>query len=386
MKKQNLFLALAIARALTSLISLPAVSAMVTPTEIPEHVTHIDQIRNQFNAEKNKLDLSFTNIKKIDGNVFTQIAHDSQLQNLQELDFTGTPIDQLPAEIDNLVTLKRLLLDSAPIEQVPNEIGNLVELQKLSFNGAQVVQLPATIGKLRNLKWLDLSYTPIKLLPDEIGNLSNLQILSLAYTQVGQLPPSIGNLHNLQQLHVSATQLTQLPDTVGNLSNLQQLYIDNTPITRLPAAIVRLSNLTTFELHDTKLEQQLPDEINELSNLQHLKLDLDLFIAENPEQAKSLDKILDKMGKNLRFLHVLFVYYLPSQIPEEARFEFVQAIQKKLPHTKVIMLESTGEPPCRKDGAPCINESQCCAKHKCYKSPGSRRVRMCREFRAPRSF
>jgi Leucine-rich repeat (LRR) protein len=97
---------------------------------------------------------------------------------------------------------------------------------------------PAEIGNLINLKKLVLSRNNLTSLPSEIGRLCNLQSLILCDNSLTSLPAEIGRLCNLQELNLENNSLTSLPhaltlrgcyncpEEIGKLCNLQKLYLD----------------------------------------------------------------------------------------------------------------------------------------------------------------
>ena len=84
---------------------------------------------------------------------------------------------ELPAEIENLINLKKLSIAVEILKCLPKEIGNLINLEYLEidsefedFNG-----IPKEIGNLKNLKTLKIARCKgLKELPKEIFYFTNL--------------------------------------------------------------------------------------------------------------------------------------------------------------------------------------------------------------------
>ena len=122
------------------------------------------------------------------------------------------------------------------------------EYDTLFFIIGDLVNLPTEIGDVQSLRRLSVQYHPLIRLPSEIGNLSNLEEFSIATTRLRELPPEIGNLTNLTWLVLERNRLRELPPEIGNLSNLQTLRLRDNQLTSLPSEIGNLTNLTELQL------------------------------------------------------------------------------------------------------------------------------------------
>ncbi|KAK3416259.1 hypothetical protein EUGRSUZ_H01705 [Eucalyptus grandis] len=176
-----------------------------------------------------------------------------QPKNLQFLDLRGcSKLRRFPDIPDKMKCLQLLLLDKTSIEELPASIENLVSLEILSlWLCKKLANLPSSIYKLPNLKglwfygcsklikfpkeeedssdlrsktgfpkleWLDLSGCNLQ----EVEFLENhscfpsLKKLDLSENNFAKLPPC-GHLHNLLQLNVSECQQLQ---EIGEVSSL----------------------------------------------------------------------------------------------------------------------------------------------------------------------
>jgi Leucine-rich repeat (LRR) protein len=101
--------------------------------------------------EKNRLDLSNQQLKKIPEQTFQQI-------NLEELNVSNNQLTgSIQAEIRYLQNLKVLNASNNLMTGVPAEIGRLPNLQTLDLSNNQLTGLPFELGNLKNLKTLNIS-------------------------------------------------------------------------------------------------------------------------------------------------------------------------------------------------------------------------------------
>jgi Leucine-rich repeat (LRR) protein len=126
---------------------------------------------------------------------------------------------------------------SAPVDE---QILALQKVNELDFGGRQINELPPEIGYLTHLRRLDLSVTPLTKLPPEIGNLSNLQELYLVYSRITTLPPEIGNLSRLRVVDLGGAQITYIPPEFGRIPSLQSVSLYKLPLKEIPPELEQL--------------------------------------------------------------------------------------------------------------------------------------------------
>src|SRR5581483_7239190 len=144
----------------------------------------------------------------------------------QTLDLSYMELTSLPAEIGQLVQLKKLDISSNQLQVLPAEIGLLVQLKKLYISGCQLQALPPEIGLLVQLKELYISSNQLQVLPPEIGLLVQLKDLYIADNQLQALPPEIGLLAQLEELYIADNQLQSLPGCLARLSASCQINVE----------------------------------------------------------------------------------------------------------------------------------------------------------------
>ena len=100
-------------------------------------------------------------------------------------------------------------------------------LEELDLSNHKLDNLPAEIGQLTSLRWLYLRDNRLTSLPAEIGQLTSLSNLDLKGNQLTSLPADIRQLTVLKVLSLTRNQLTRLPAEIGQLTSLIQLEIDH---------------------------------------------------------------------------------------------------------------------------------------------------------------
>jgi Leucine-rich repeat (LRR) protein len=127
------------------------------------------------------------------------------------------------------------------------------------LNNNKLSLLPAEIGNLINLKKLCLHNNKLSLLPAEIGNLINLQELYLINNQLTSLPAEFGNLINLEISSLSNNKLMKLPAEIGNFINLKRFCINNNKLTSLPVELLNIKNNiiiddASYDIHNLDID------------------------------------------------------------------------------------------------------------------------------------
>jgi internalin A len=85
----------------------------------------------------------------------------------------------LTATISNLSTLTKICLSDTEIEELPDNLNTLVSLETLDLAANKLKTLPRTIAALHHLKELDLSDNLLIELPSELADLNQLRALKL---------------------------------------------------------------------------------------------------------------------------------------------------------------------------------------------------------------
>ena len=158
----------------------------------------------------------------------------------------------IPPEIGTLRTLEYLDLQDLDLDELPAEIGALDSLRTLRLRRNSLTRLPPEIGRLRALNQLWLDDNRLESLPAEIGQLNALQFLSLDGNQrLETLPASLGTLP-LRALFMRRVPLTSLPDAFGSLTSLEVLSMQGTRFPAVPPVLGRLPALQMLELRENQ--------------------------------------------------------------------------------------------------------------------------------------
>jgi hypothetical protein len=139
-------------------------------------------------------------------------------------------VKEIPAEIGELISLKRIILPGHHLNTLPPEIQSLTKLEWLNLYDNQINCLPEEIGGLKGLRWLFLRDNYLETLPESVGNLKNLIRLNLSNNHLTSLPDEVGNLPLLDELNLNNNRLTELPESIKNLKKLTRLYVKDNPI------------------------------------------------------------------------------------------------------------------------------------------------------------
>ncbi len=195
------------------------------------------------------------------------------LRNLQALWLEGN-FKHLPAEVENLGKLQKLVLEYDSIASFPASVGKLTALETLYLENTRL--LPVGISYLKNLKTLKIRAPHVTQFSKDIGELQNLRTLIVLENKMAVMHPVIGNLSVLEEMYWTGGNITQVPSSIGKLHYLKSLYLPSNQISSLPAEIGDLESLEVLSLFANKL-RSLPAEIIKLKNLRRLDLRGNIF-------------------------------------------------------------------------------------------------------------
>ncbi|AKB83507.1 hypothetical protein MSBR3_2929 [Methanosarcina barkeri 3] len=237
-------------------------------TQLPPEIKEIDTLK--------KLNLSY--------NQFSYFSSDiAELNNLTVLDLSHNQLTELPLEITKLNSLTTLDLSYNQLIQIPSKISKLINLKKLNLSYNQFsYYFSFKIEGLKNLTTLDISHNHLSELSHEITKLDNLSEIYLSNNQLTHLPLEIEKIKILKKLDLSHNQLTKLSSEITKLNNLVTLDLSHNQLTQLPPEIKELKNLTALGLYGNQLTE-LPLEITELHNLKTLDLSGNPLTVPPPE-------------------------------------------------------------------------------------------------------
>lgn len=156
-----------------------------------------------------KSTLDFGKVKRLNLISETEINHLNsfadqlyKFKKLKEL-FIHTEINyskDLPKEIGDLKTLRKLRILNYPFKEFPLWVLKLKNLEELLIRGNELEKFPEEIRKLSKLKTLRIENCELKEVPNGIFNLKNLEYLSFQGTKlenvdVRKLPENLKTLN-----------------------------------------------------------------------------------------------------------------------------------------------------------------------------------------------
>jgi len=247
--------------------------------EIPVEVCEILSLR--------KLNVTQNNLKYLPDEI-------GNLTNLEALTATCNKLETLPSGIGKLVNLKDLWLYKNELKTVPKEIGNLKELRYLQLSYNKIKSLPEEIGDLSGLTDLDLRENALKKLPDNFINLTNLQRLDLRGNNIRKFPKGMEKLIRLESIMLNDNGLTEVPEFIFKLPKLKYLGFSDNNLEEFPLELTDLTELETLEMRNNFIKT-IPSEIKKLYNLRTLDL-VNNRLVSVPEELKNM--------RNLKFLHL----------------------------------------------------------------------------------
>ncbi|MFX1255417.1 MAG: leucine-rich repeat domain-containing protein [Promethearchaeota archaeon] len=246
-------------------------------------LTELPEVLNQLNSLK-ELMIYKNPLKTISNFTFN-------LKSLQTLGLGQTQIKKFPVSLKNLKLLKNLSLNENKISTIPHFIGELKSLEHLNLTGNQLESLPEEIGKLKSLQTLDLSGNRLDKLPNSFGQLELLREVDLSSNQLVDLPENFGNLRLLINLNLYFNQLNNLPKTLQTLESLQLLNLSYNHLSFFPESVLSLKTLQFIGLANNNLTK-LPMSLWRLTNLEEIQLDGNPWDGEWKEVASNTIEVL----------------------------------------------------------------------------------------------
>lgn len=189
--------------------------------ELPKELALLSQVQ--------ELDFSLTPIRTLSVSLL-------ELKQLQSLDLSSTDLDSIPKQISQLKSLKYLNLGCHPdgrpnsIIELPNTLSKLAELRVLNlFQCDKLIEIPSSLTKLKYLEELNLGECN-KLEPEAtlglVTAIPTLKKLNLSHVKIGkELPKSIAKLKMLEWLSLYNCSIQELPEELSNLGKLQYLNL-----------------------------------------------------------------------------------------------------------------------------------------------------------------
>lgn len=213
------------------------------------------------------------------------------LQKLETLDLSRTIIKEIPIQLNQITTLKHLILPLT-MQWIPQGLAEFLKestlprpiVKKLKQEGITLKQ--AVTAKELN----------VVRIPENIGLYVNLE--SLHTKQIlSTIPRSLWSLSHLQILQIDLMDV-EIPDDITKLTNLMRLDLGHY-YGDLPQSLISLPNLKELHLRNTAIQDQ--DVISKLPNLEVLTIYHDIslgFLDFSSDKLKVL-KVARSLGSSL---------------------------------------------------------------------------------------
>ena len=289
-------------------------------------------------------------------------------EQLQTVDLTGNPIDNLPETLVECRQLyefkinyqtfhKRLdhyllkLIDEGKIrsEHLPQVIFEFEHLAMLDLNHTNINTIPME-HTLKHLTELDLSSNSFVSIPEALCTMDQLRVLDMSHNRLEQIEEPIVRIKRLETLILSYNQLSRLASIFARLSALKKLTVSHNQIDTIELEFSHTPSLMTLDLSYNNLSV-LPDY---LCDLQHLET-LDLRYNRLESLPLSMPRLIELKSMNMfqknfqRFgLHLLGnpLSTLPSHVWKSTNiatlFEYIgnqrKVISKSFSHLKLILV------------------------------------------------
>jgi Leucine-rich repeat (LRR) protein len=245
-------------------------------------------------------------------------------EQIQTIDLTGNPIDNLPETLVECRQLyefklnyqtfhKRLdsylleLIDDGKIrsEHVPQVVFELEHLLLLDLKHTHMNNIPND-HTLCHLQELDLSNNSFSAIPDCLSTMTQLRVLSMSSNRLKSIEQSICQLKQLHTLILSNNQLTSLTNVLARLSSLKQLFVDHNQIHTIDMGFSQCQSLLTLDLSYNDLVD-LPEHISDLRQLETLdlrynrleSLPLTIYELRNMKSMNTFHRTFQRFGLHL---------------------------------------------------------------------------------------
>lgn len=197
----------------------------------------------------------------------------AQFTNLQELNLSDNPIEELPESLKNLKKIQILHIGKTNLKEIPTVVYELPHLQVLNISGLLMAKLPETLSQCTQLTSLDADFCGLEEFSEVLLKMKTLERLSLKGNLINQLPQNIGTMESLAVLKLTENSIQQLPASFVKLKKLRSLDLSGNPLKNIPTEISQLAQLKLLYLNNLKIETQDYSPVATLANLQELGME-----------------------------------------------------------------------------------------------------------------
>ena len=212
------------------------------------------------------------------GQKLEKIAFPSSIancENLENINFSGCPVFELPIGLKALKNLKEVSLAGLKVETIPEIFDEMSNLEKLWISACpHLKSLPKSIGHLEKLDLLTIEGpSSLEKIDFDFSNLKSLQRISIKnHQQLILIDPSIGQVGALNQLVLNQlNELTEFPSLGSQNESLTVIDISNLPkLKTLSNNFCHLPKLNRLRISHCNQFKRMPEDIGQLKTLQHL--------------------------------------------------------------------------------------------------------------------
>lgn len=302
-----------------------------------------DSISKLINLKELSLEYQYDNEKyyltKIPFSIFT-------LKNLETLDLSRNPIENIPTDIKNLESLKEITIqlnnsDDSELKNSLDNLYNLKSLNTLNLNINRQVEISEKIQNMKNLSSLNLSlgYSHFNNVDFDnsssfinLSKLSNLRKLVL-FNYLLKYPKEISLLKQIKELSIFNSTEKDVSN-IKELKNLESLKI-NGSYSSFPIFINELSNLKKLDVSvTTSLSKPVNDKefftkLLELKYLESLRIGIDFGLSSSHYYDFNIPRDIGLL-KSLKYLEINNdnLRFLPEEISNLSNLEEIFIVTK----------------------------------------------------------
>lgn len=163
------------------------------------------------------------------------------------------PLQVLPAKVCELTSLERLWVSHNKLSSLPAQLNQISTLREVFLHRNNFEEVPLCLCHLPSLQLLWLNNNKITVIPEEIVKLASLKRLHLDSNFIKEIPTSLCQLTQLEVLYLNHNAIHHINESIGDLVNLKRLYLDHNKITDIPYGITKLTNIMLLLLDDNEI-------------------------------------------------------------------------------------------------------------------------------------
>ncbi|MEN9445448.1 MAG: hypothetical protein RIS47_2339 [Bacteroidota bacterium] len=184
-------------------------------------------------------------------------------------------------------SVTRLILWNQTFSQIPKGIGQLQMLNSLEISHTPITELSEELANIEVLQNLYLNQNKLSVFPKILAKLKHLKRLNISENTFTDYT-GLSQLDSLQEIRLTRMDLDTIPNEIWKLTQLKELRLSRNNIKKLPAEIVQLTSLESLDLANNKLTS-LPKELSTMQQLKYIRLESNPLL---PEVIKQLRKAL----------------------------------------------------------------------------------------------